>query len=305
MTDKIAVHVYSTQPAKERGNPFLSLNDVETLTLMQSVSKWNEHNGPMILVADEAFIRFVERIGLADLYMDIIILEDIPHEINQNIFWAAAKLKAMQMLGANYYYVDIDLIVNAPLPDTSANLVIAHKDYLETEDGVKYHWQFRPFSEPPSYERPVWLRQEANNWNGLKRSPIDGTGYVMTGFNTSLFMTTDQGFLDEYLAAAFNFMTGNPCTNPQTGWAMMVWAEQVMLDDVAHYRQMYMIQARDYLRDNFIHLQDVKETFKKYPEMKTNFVSLQEQSLNKDISELWHLHKIMRVSSTPDTTPQT
>jgi len=305
MTDKIGVHVYSTQPAKERGNPFLSLSNVETLTLMQSVSKWNEFNGPMILVADEAFIRFVERIGLADLYMDIIILEDIPRNINQNYFWAAAKLKAMQMLGANHYFIDIDLILNAPLPDTEANLVIAHKDYLETVDGVKYHWQFRPFSEPEGYTKPIWLRQEANNWNGHKRSELDGTAYVMTGFNTSLFMTTNQAFLTEYLNAAFAFMEGNPCTNPQVGWAMMVWAEQVMLDDIAHYRQMSMIQVRDYLRDDFIHLQEMKEVFKKYPEMQASFVSLQQENLNKDVSELWPLHKIMRASSTQDTIPQT
>ena len=265
MNKKTGVHVYSTAPSKERGESFSGLNQLETLTLLQSITSWNKHNGPMILMADAPFIDFIERIGLKDLYSDVIELPPLEN-INESVFWAASKMQAIKMMGVGYYFVDIDLILDAPLPDTEASLVIAHDDYLSLPTGEKYHWQFKPFSNPPEYITPHWLRQEANDWLGYPKSLITGTSYSMFGFNTSLFMSTDQGFIDEYITAAFDWMTGNPCLDLQSGWAMMVWAEQVMLRDLVLERQTKFIQARDYLREDFSHLQDLKRFYKKNTE---------------------------------------
>jgi hypothetical protein len=286
MNQKVGVHVYSTAPSKERGVEFIGLNQLETLTLLQSITSWNKHNGPMILMADAPFIDFIERIGLKHLYADIIELPPLEN-INENVFWAASKMQAIKMMGVGYYFVDIDLILDGPLPDTEASLVIAHDDYLSLPTGEKYHWQFKPFSNPPEYIAPHWLRQEANDWLGYPKSLITGTSYSMFGFNTSLFMSTDQGFIDEYVNAAFDWMTGNPCLDLQSGWAMMVWAEQVMLRDLALEKQTKFIQARDYLREDFSHLQDLKRFYKKNTEEYKKLLFLQEQRISSEIKQLW------------------
>ena len=286
MNKKTGVHVYSTAPSKERGESFSGLNQLETLTLLQSITSWNKHNGPMILMADAPFIDFIERIGLKDLYSDVIELPPLEN-INESVFWAASKMQAIKMMGVGYYFVDIDLILDAPLPDTEASLVIAHDDYLSLPTGEKYHWQFKPFSNPPEYITPHWLRQEANDWLGYPKSLVTGTSYSMFGFNTSLFMSTDQGFIDEYITAAFDWMTGNPCLDLQSGWGMMVWAEQVMLRDLVLERQTKFIQARDYLREDFSHLQDLKRFYKKNTEEYKKLLFLQEQRISSEIKQLW------------------
>lgn len=296
MNHKPGVHVYSTAPSLQRGNPFVGLNQLETLTLFQSIMAWNKHNGPIVLMADAPFIDFIIRMGLDEFYIDIIELPPIEN-VNQDVFWAASKLQALQMMGAGHYFIDIDLVVDGPIPDTEAELIIAHDDYLSLPTGERYHWQFKPFSNPPDYVAPHWLRQESNDWLGYPKSPVTNTSYSMFGLNTSIFCSHNQEFINEYTKAAFDWMVNNPCTDPQCGWAMMVWAEQVMLRDLVFERQTKFIQVRDYLREKFSHLQDLKHLYEKNREDYRKLLVLQEQQLSNELIEPWQYLKTILESS--------
>jgi hypothetical protein len=258
--EKLGIHTYSFAPFTR-----FELGEREKLVMAASAIQWQKHNGPIALVCDEPFFDFVTREGLDELYVDIQPLPEIPSTINQNSFWAAAKIYSYLLAPVGSFHIDTDVVLNGPIPDAECVLHIAHKDVLESPAGL-FHYQATNLSSPPDYQAPHWLRGPHNDWHGYPKSPVSGTGYAMFGFNTSVFCLNNAALLKEYCDASIAFMNNNPCTENLRGWGLMVWAEQVMLMDFAKHNRLSMMEVAKQPNINFLHLQDIKETMVDNPE---------------------------------------
>jgi hypothetical protein len=54
----------------------IPMGEKETASLIVSALEWEEKNGPVIIFADETFSRMLYRMGIEDIYMEIIPVED-------------------------------------------------------------------------------------------------------------------------------------------------------------------------------------------------------------------------------------
>lgn len=94
----LTFHSIWTKPAVSKGAKDIVLWDFEWLTWLAGLLS-AKSNGKMVLVADERGRSFVEKMGLAGLYDEIVTeLDSIPSTIDPELFWAAGKLYAIRAL---------------------------------------------------------------------------------------------------------------------------------------------------------------------------------------------------------------
>jgi len=89
------------------------LDDYEILTMILSALEWRKHNGNIFLYTDIKGKEYVEMLGLKHIYNGInACLDSIDnYGINENIFWAGAKIFALQKQQIPCVMMDIDFIV--------------------------------------------------------------------------------------------------------------------------------------------------------------------------------------------------
>ena len=204
------IHILSTTPSRKMraGKPF-DLPFFEVACLALSALMWRKLNGPMKFYVDrEGYDWFKDRdlLGLWDS-IDTGTVDAIPEEINQDVFWAAAKLFALRQEREPVAMVDTDLIVWKPLGDQlkDSRLTVLHREYfsecylpgflLKTREGYGFD--------------PEW------DWTELP-------------CNTAFAWFGDVGFKDRYLDAAIDFMWNNK-ERAEENVSQMVFAEQRIL----------------------------------------------------------------------------
>ena len=245
------IHILSTAPSRRMraGKPF-SIPFFELACLALSAVMWRKLNGPIKFYVDlEGYEWFKER-DLLDLWdsVDTDTVEAIPEEINQNVFWASAKLFALRQERKPVAMVDTDLIVWTPLEGRlrGTRLTVLHREefsecYLPANVlKIREGYQF-----DPEWDWRIYPCNTAFAWFG------------------------DVGFKDRYLDAAIDFMWNNK-EPAMENVSQMVFAEQRILAMQAAKEKIriHTLVNDPFQKDNeiFTHLWGAKNIARNDPE---------------------------------------
>lgn len=92
------------------------LRDFEALVAAYSVLKYKENCGKMHLVTDASGAKYLEYLGLLQLYDDVHVILDEIVGIDPDVFWAAGKLYAYEFMKAPCISLDMDAVLYKPFP---------------------------------------------------------------------------------------------------------------------------------------------------------------------------------------------
>jgi len=178
--------------------------------MVLSALLWERHCGPLSLFTDSTFFSFLKEAGLLGLWSggtDTITIDTIPSSVDQKVFWAAAKLFALQKAEAPIAMVDNDLFV---WKDLSPFLKDDAITVLHREELWDCYVPKEELGTPPGYRfDPDW------DW---EEKPC----------NTAFAFFPEESFKKRYTEAAIGFMAGNPGKDAVRS-SQMVFAEQRIL----------------------------------------------------------------------------
>ncbi|MBR4904904.1 MAG: hypothetical protein IKZ53_09565 [Selenomonadaceae bacterium] len=187
-----------------------ALVDFEIFTLILSVLEWQKHNGKIFLYTDTTGKNYLANAGLLNLWdgADTSLDEMDSLGIDENIFWAGAKLHALSKQPLPCVMIDLDFIVWQPLnfEQLDSKLAVIHR---ESCDLLCYpdenYFRFKNFSLPADLDWSV--------------NPC----------NAALVYFGDKNFVRRYVEFAFEFMKAANPLPEQKGWDLlpyMVFVEQ-------------------------------------------------------------------------------
>lgn len=184
-----------------------ALADFEIFTAILSALEWRRHNGEIFLYTDTTGEKFLDAAGLLDLWdgVDTSLDEMDKLGIDENIFWAGAKLFALSRQPLPCVMIDLDFIVWRSLQFDS-KLAVIHRESLDLScyPDANY-FRFENFSLPADL-----------NWS-------------LEPCNAALVYFGDKNFVGRYVEFAFEFMRAAAPLPEQTGWDLlpyMVFVEQ-------------------------------------------------------------------------------
>lgn len=202
------MRAFHTLRTKNRAD--FALDDFEIFTLILSALEWRRHNGEIFLFTDTAGKNFFDEVGLSDLWngVDTSLDEMDCFNIDENIFWAGAKLFALQKQPLPCVMMDLDFVVWQTLnfsPNDSSVTVI----HRESRDLPCYpdenYFRFKNFSLPTNL-----------NWE-------------LDPCNAAFVYFGDKNFVRRYVDFALEFMQAATPPPEQNGWDLlpyMVFVEQ-------------------------------------------------------------------------------
>ena len=204
------IHILSTVPSSSFSGANFSPDSLEVASIVLSALLWKKYNGTIRLYTDTSGASFFERNQLLDLWdggVDLTIIESMPTNINQHVFWAAAKIFALKDAKAPVAMIDNDLFIWKELPESVIN---SRLSVLHPEDLWDCYVSKEKLSIPLGYSF-----NEAWDWE-------------VKPFNTAFAFFSDEHFKNDYAFEAIRFMTNNPGTN-EVPSSQMVFAEQRIL----------------------------------------------------------------------------
>lgn len=231
---------------KNKGSEYY-VEDFEILTTILSALMWRMKNGPIKLYTDAVALDYYKRLGITNIWdggIDTEVLTAIPSTINQEIFWAAAKLFALKNEEGPVAMIDTDLIIwekIEKLVDGKRLLVLHREDFIEC---------YPPFETLK--KREGYRPDERWNW-------------TIKPCNTAFAYFNDDDLKTYYTDCALDFMEGND-ERPLEMISQMVFAEQRILGMCADVKQVeiYSLLEDPFQDDNKIvtHLWGTKDLAK-------------------------------------------
>ena len=228
-----------------------ALADFEILTLILSALEWRRHNGEIFLYTDTTGKNFLRKAGLLDLWNGVETSLDEMDKlgIDENIFWAGAKLFALSKQPLPCVMIDLDFIVWRPL-NFDCKLAVIHRESKNLSCYPdKNYFRLKNFSLP-----------ENLNW-------------TLDPCNAALVYFGDKNFVAHYVEFAFEFMrAANPFPN-QNGWDLlpyMVFVEQRWLAMCAELCNVEVCSLSDLAelfgeQKTFTHIWGYKKFFRENP----------------------------------------
>jgi hypothetical protein len=205
----LGMHINSTAPfaMKHQGAAYC-IENFELLSTILSALSWRKTNGSIKLYTDNRGHDYYASMGLLDLWdggVDTSVIERIPESVNQHIFWAAAKIFALQNEAVPVALMDTDLIVWESLEAELASKAFAvlHREALM--ESIYIHGDYLKRREGYAFD-PEW------DWTTLP-------------CNMAFAYFSDANFKKYYTDCAIDFMTGNG-EYPMEMVSQMVFAEQ-------------------------------------------------------------------------------
>ena len=133
-----AIHILSTAPISSTYDGNDILLPFEVMSTALSTLLWRKNNGPIKFYTDRKGYDFFKSVDLLDLWdggVDTSVVDAIDG-INQNVFWAAAKLYALKEESAPVTMIDTDLFVWGDIRDTlnKSEIAVLHREDLEQTD---------------------------------------------------------------------------------------------------------------------------------------------------------------------------
>jgi hypothetical protein len=223
-------------------------------TTVLSALMWRKQNGSIKLYTDTTGLAYYDSLGLTDLWnagIDTSVLENIPATVNQQIYWAAAKIFALRATTTPVVMLDMDMIVWKNLSEIlrDKSLAVIHreeltdciylpKEVLKTKAGYKFD--------------PDW------DWTELP-------------CNASFVYFGNNGLKDYYTDSSIDFMTGE-IEYPYEMISQMVFAEQRLLAMCAKKMNIpvYHFLDNPYQKDNhiFTHIWGAKSLARDNPKQR-------------------------------------
>ncbi len=190
-----------------KGKTEYEMQDYDLLTMILSVLKWQQNNGPARMIADKPAREYLQKLGLENLFDDGFDELSVPKKISPNVYWAAGKLCALQKMPGPCTMIDLDLIIWQNLEPffDSCDVGVIHKEELRSE--VYPSPSFFSLSESYAFHE---------NWN-----------FEALPCNTAMLYVKDPSFKDYYVEEALKFMMATKETKDTL--CHMVFAEQRML----------------------------------------------------------------------------
>lgn len=241
-----AIHINSTVPytMKNLGKAY-KIDDFELLTTVLSALMWRKLNGPIKLFTDEIGLEYYTSLNICDLWdagIDTQVLESVSPNLNQEIFWAAAKIFALQHQQAPVAMIDTDLIVWKNISNilSKQQFAVIHREAINEE-----------------YYLPKHLLKKAENYKF-----DDAWDWTELPCNTSFAYFSNTQFKDYYTKCAIDFMMDNH-EYPHEMVSQMVFAEQRIVSMCAKKMNIPIYHFLDdpYQADNslFTHLWGAKQ----------------------------------------------
>jgi hypothetical protein len=185
--------------AQPRPDARAELTRLELLLLVLSVLEWRRWNGPATLYCDQAYARYLDRIGLIDLWDrvdDGVLSSAIERDDDQvGSFWTIGRTLAIATADVPFASVDCDLIAWRSLADTISG------------DGIAFtHWESTEVS--PWYPHPGTLHTPESYDLDLRRD------WTRRAANVSLAYFGSAAVRDAYVTEVLRFGLGNPAEVP-------------------------------------------------------------------------------------------
>lgn len=197
-----AVH---TLRVRGHGKDF-SLHDFEMFTMLLSALEWRRHNGRIKLVTDRIGAAYIHEHGISDAWDEIeIILDEMDVlKIDEDVFWAGAKIFALSRQIEPCVMMDLDFILwqTMDFAHDGRDLAVIHRE--EIHPSIYPSKDFFRFCD--GWKLPDWLDWSARPCNGA---------FVYFGA---------QEFLDCYTSFALAFMQKADTEADRLSY--MVFAEQ-------------------------------------------------------------------------------
>ena len=245
-----------------------SMQDFELLTLILSALEWKKFNGTIKLVTDQIGAEYFQKLGIIEIYDEIeIFLDEIDTlNIDEKIFWAGAKLFALQRQKSPCVMIDLDFIVWQRLnfEPFKNNVAVIH---FENVNNYIYppadHFRFKNnFKFPPALDWTI---------------PACNTAFAYFGAND---------LIQKYCNFAFEFMQS--VDNYNAGLTHMVFAEQRWLSMCAKLmnRKIFELSSlNDLFSDRqkyFTHIWGHKQKFRDDQSLAEKFCNDCAKRLKKD-----------------------
>lgn len=231
------------------------------LTMILSALMWRKYNGEITLVTDSAGKDYIYSEGLETVWNSITTeLDDIPPDVNPQVFWAAGKIYGIKNKKTPFVSMDTDFIVWEPLEleKMKSELCVIHRESLISSvypDTLPY----------TSFD--------------------DGFSWKTLPSNTAFFYVNNNVFLNDYVKYADKFMRScveTDCLQP------MVFAEQRLFSMIAekhniHISSFSSVEKLMGMEDKrFTHLWGYKSHLRNNPDEKSKLVT---RLKNRIISE--------------------
>ena len=179
-----------------RGTDRPELSRLELLTLCTSVAQWRRHSGRAILYCDDPYARYLERLGLMELWdeIDVRLFASMGSSgVDPKAYFSLARIHALGAARIPFASIDTDLIVWRSLAREFAGRGVVFTHWEST-------WPSMWYPEPRELHTPEGYTMD------LRRD------WTLNAANSSLlyFGTEAAGVRDAYVEEATRFIAGNP-----------------------------------------------------------------------------------------------
>lgn len=238
--------------------------EYSVLTMILSALMWRRHNGEITLVTDTKGKEAILKAGLGYVWNNINTeLDNIPEEINPQVFWAAGKIYGLKNIKSPVVSIDTDFVVWKPLEleKLKSDICVIHRETLSRD----IYPDVKPYTDFD-----------------------DGFSWETLPCNTAFFYVNNNLFLKEYLSYADRFMRAcreEDCLKP------MVFAEQRLFSMIAEKMKIRidtfssvenLMSGND---DRFTHLWGYKSHLRKNPCEKEEFTERLRNRLRKEFPD--------------------
>lgn len=255
-----AFHAIWTKPGANH-KPGFSIPDAQLLTMVVSALSWRYYNGKIRLYTDAGAQDFLHQQGLEWVWSEPVnttLLDNIPHSVHPETYWAAAKLFVMGQLQAPAAWLDTDLIITRELQTDSYPVTALHPEGLD------------PAVYPPPETLPMAKDYCLPDWFNNK----------VQASNTAFLAITDETMRELYCNQAFRFMQNNPAPENYGNLRQMVFAEQRMLAACAHRRGIVI---------NYL----LEEPFSSDNNSSIHLWGFKRELANNPDAVQWYIHKLI------------
>lgn len=244
------------QTLRTKNNSDFQLADFEIFTMILSAMEWKKFNGKIFLYTDSDGKKFLDDIGISEIWDEVYISLDSMNNfgIDENIFWAGAKIFALAYNPPPCVMIDLDFIVWQPInfDRFGSNIAVIHRE----ETNLSCYPDKNYFKFKNNFSLPENL-----NWS-------------LEPCNTAFAYFGDKNFVDKYRNFAFEFMQNSAPENTENGWDLlpyMVFVEQRWLTMCAEicgkkiYSFSNLLELFDDKQEFFTHLWGHKQFLRENP----------------------------------------
>lgn len=265
-----AFHIFSSAPFYEK-NPGkeLCIDKTEVYCMVISALRWREKNGSISMITDKPGQHLFEKLGVTKIWnsIDCSLSDDIDG-LDPTMFWAGAKLLALQNFTAPCVMLDTDFIVWDKL-SFGESVIAAHEEELNPDIYPDIsHFKMRNYTFP------------------------DGLDYTLKALNTAFLYIPDEDFKQYYTAQSIAFMKSAVRSGDYLTY--MVFAEQRLLPMLCkkcgvHYTTLMDFQRLFFPQNNYTHLWGAKQVMRDDSEKCNRFCEKCRERIRRSYPEYYDL----------------